>query len=364
MAMAAGHIADWRMRSLRLSGEPLGRPEDVVGWLCAVQSQDYGPAKWSVGMRTTGVTDAALDDLFADGAILRTHVLRPTWHFVLPADICWLLELTAPRVRALSAFAYRSLGLDEAVRGRAASLLGEALVGGNPFTRQEAGALWERAGISVAGQRLPYLLMHAELEGVVCSAGLRGRQHTYALLDERAPHSRRLSREEALAELTRRYFTSHGPSTEKDFRAWSSLTAAEVQAGLAMAAAELDQAQVGERTYWFGEPPPAARAAAPTAHLLQGYDEYIVAYRDSRWVIDVAGAARVRAPRQAVSTGVVIVDGQVAGHWKRTMKARTVTVEVELYVPLSHAQDAALRREADRYGDFVGLTATVVMTPV
>jgi len=355
-------VAQWRMRSLRLTGPPLGGPQEVVGWLCAVQSQDYRPATWSVAMRTGGSTDAALDEAFADGTFLRTHVLRPTWHFVLPDDIRWMLELTAPRIHASNAHRYRALGLDRAVRERAAMLLGDALAGGRRLTRAEAAELWQEAGIGVNGQRLPYLLMHAELERVVCSGGLRGKQQTYALLDERAPRACRLSREEALAELTRRYFASHGPATVKDFQAWSGLTAADARAGLAMGGAGLDRTTVGERTYWSGEPAPAGPPTTPSARLLQGYDEYLMGYRDSRWIIDVAGLAR--EPRaKTVSTGVLVVDGQVAGHWKRTARARAVTVDVGLYAPLDDGQAAALQAEADRYGAFLGLPITVAIAP-
>src|SRR3954447_736776 len=100
-------LAHRRMHNLRLSGPPLASVEDAVRWLGAVQSQDYGPAKWSIGQRTIGVDDGDLDRAFDEGALLRTHVLRPTWHFVLPADIRWMLALTAPRVHALNAYMYR-----------------------------------------------------------------------------------------------------------------------------------------------------------------------------------------------------------------------------------------------------------------
>jgi hypothetical protein len=207
-----------------------------VRWLGAAQSQDYHPAKWSVAERTGGVGDATMDRAFADGTILRTHILRPTWHFVLPADIRWLLQLTAPRVHALNAYPYRRLGLDDAVLAKSAALLAGALRGGNQRTRKELGAVLEGAGVATDGFRLAYILMHAELNGLVCSGAPRGRQHTYALLDERAE---RRTRDEALAKLTLRYFTSHGPATAKDLRWWSSLTAADVATGLELVGSQL-----------------------------------------------------------------------------------------------------------------------------
>jgi hypothetical protein len=355
-------IAHWRMHNLRLSGPPFEAPEEVVHWLGAVQSQDYGPAKWSVAERTGGVSDAAMDQAFADGTILRTHVLRPTWHFVLPADIRWMLELTGPRVHTLNGFIYRREGLDDAVLEKCNALLVGALQGGNQLTRKELGAILERAGIAAARFRLAYVLMHAELHGIVCSGGLKGRQHTYALLDERAPQAHNLTREQALAELTRRYFTSHGPATVRDFKWWSSLTAADVRQGLEMVASQLQHEVIDGVPYWFAASPPVQKAASPTAHLLQGYDEYLVGYSESKYVLDVSGAARSLPENRVVPNGVAILDSQVTGHWKRTLKKDAVVIEVALYAPFDDAQAKALQAAADRHGRFLGLPATVVST--
>jgi Winged helix DNA-binding domain len=356
-------LAHRRLRNLRLEGPPLASPAEVVGWLGAVQSQDYGPAKWSVAARTSGVGDADLDQAFADGTILRTHVLRPTWHFVLPADIRWLLELTAPRVHALNAYSYRQLGLDDAVRERAATLLAAALRGGNQLTRRELGEVLRAGGIAASGFRLAYLLAHAELERVVCSGARNGRQHTYALLEERAPQAASRAREEALAELTLRYFTSHGPATAKDFRWWSSLTAADVAEGLALVGSRLQAETVDGVTYWSAAAAPPRRAAAsPTVHLLQGYDEYVVGYSESKWVLDLDGTARSRSQARALANGVVVRDGQVAGHWRRLLPGRSVAVEVALYEPLDDAASRSLEAAAARHAEFLGLPATLATT--
>nr|WP_281386572.1 crosslink repair DNA glycosylase YcaQ family protein [Jiangella mangrovi] len=169
---------------------------DVVGWFGGLQSQDYHPAKWAIAQRLgPGVGDADLDRAFDDGAILRTHVLRPTWHFVTPADLRWLLELTAPRVHALNAYAYRATGLDAEVLRRGTDLIAGALAGGNHLTRAEVASMLDRHGISAVRVRLGYILIHAELERVICSGPLKGRQHTYALLDERAPQAASLDRD-------------------------------------------------------------------------------------------------------------------------------------------------------------------------
>jgi Winged helix DNA-binding domain len=353
-------IPHWRLHNLRLEGDPLPAPEDVVGWLCAAQSQDFAPAKWSLAQRTGGLGDAAVDRAFADGAILRTHVLRPTWHFVLPADIRWLLELTAPRVHALSAYQYRQLGLDEDTFRRSGALLAGALQGGAHRTRKQLAATLERGGVALGGFRLGYLLMHAELSGLVCSGAPQGRQQTYALLEERAPPAQPRTREQALAELTVRYFTSHGPATVKDLGWWSSLTAADIRTGLALAGPRLQHEVVDGLTYWFAGSPPTTRAASPTVHLLQGYDEYVVGYSQSKPLLNLAGRALVQD--RPVFNGVAILDGQVAGHWKRTIGRGAVAFEVALYEPFDDAQTKALQAAADRQGEFLGLPATVTTT--
>ncbi|MBA2311526.1 MAG: winged helix DNA-binding domain-containing protein [Actinobacteria bacterium] len=311
--MDALTVAHWRMHNLRLLGESLEAPDDVVGWLGAVQSQDYAPAKWSIARRTNDACDAALDQAFADGTILRTHVLRPTWHFVLPTDIRWMLELTAPRVHIMNSHQYRKLGLDAAVLEKCTSLLVDALRGGNRLTRKELAGMLTSAGVAIHGFRLAYVLMNAELNAVICSGPLIGKQHSYALLEERAPQARSLSYAESLAELTLRYFTGHGPATAKDFRWWSSLTLAAIKEGIEMVGSRLECENIDGVHYWHVSSDLRGEVDCPTVHLLQGYDEYIVGYSESKYVLDVSGEARARSGSGTVFNGVVFLDGQVAG---------------------------------------------------
>lgn len=350
------------MSNVRLWGPPFSAPEDVVRWLGAVQSQDYGPAKWSIADRTDGVSDADVERAFADGAILRTHVLRPTWHFVLPADIRWLLELTAPRVHALNAYYYRQLGLDDAARAKSSELIAGALRGGNRLARKEIAALLQGAGIGTEGFRLGYMLIDAELNGVICSGPLNGKQHTYMLLDERAPQAKSLTGDEALAELTLRYFTSHGPATAKDFKWWSSLKLSDIRKGLDLVGSQLQHEVVEGVSYWFAPSPPSPMPPSPTVHLLQGYDEYVVGYSESKHLLDVSGAARSAPGRRAVFNQLVMLDSQLVGFWKRTPKKDSVLIEAALYTPFDDAQTRALQAAADRHGEFLGLTASVVST--
>ncbi|OLE22113.1 MAG: hypothetical protein AUG44_25655 [Actinobacteria bacterium 13_1_20CM_3_71_11] len=356
--MDVRELARWRLRTLRLAGPGFGAPEEAVRWLGAVQSQDYGPAKWSIGIRCTGVRDADLERAYAEGTILRTHVLRPTWHFVLPEDIGWLLRATAPRVQQLNAFMYRQQGLDEPVRERATDLIGDALRGGKSLTRKEIGAILAAAGVDPGGLRLTLLVMHAELEGVICSGPPRGAQHTYALLEERAPQARRLDPDAALAELTLRYFTGHGPATAKDLSAWASLTVAQVNRALDLVSGHLQRLELDGRTYWFAEPPPTRSTGPDVAYLLQGYDEYVMGYGETRYLMDTAGTARPISDRPPY-TLTLLFGPHVAGHWKRTFAKDAVTIHPALYAPLTATQRKALGAAADRYARFLSRSVTV-----
>jgi hypothetical protein len=224
--MTPSDIARRRLLNERLVGPALTTPADVVSWLGAVQSQDYAGAKWAVAQRARGCSDRDVELACDRGDIVRTHVMRPTWHFVAPADARWMLELTAPRVHAANAYYYRKLELSPRTFERSNAALALALEGGKHLTRVELARALAGAGIRAEGVRLAYLLMRAELDALICNGSRRGKQFTYALFDERVPRAAPLARDEALAELTRRYFTSHGPATVQDFAWWSGLTVA------------------------------------------------------------------------------------------------------------------------------------------
>lgn len=351
-----------RLLNQRLVGTPLEKPDEVVRWLGAVQAQDYGGAKWALAQRTGGATNAEIDQLFAEGVILRTHVLRPTWHFVTPADIRWMLELTAPRVHAANAYMYRKLKLDDTLFRRSNELIAAALQGGVQRTRTELARVLEEGGIPAAsGMRLGYIMMRAELDAVVCSGALRGKQFTYALLEDRVPRADRRGRDEALAELTRRYFTSHGPATAQDYAWWSGLSVAEARAGIEMAGADLVQEAVDDTTYWFAAPEPtgAGTAKEPILHLLPNYDEHLVAYKDHRASFDPEVFQNLDPYSGALMGNIVVLKGQVIGGWRRTLTKKEAVLTTSLLVPINTEERAALHAAAERYGRFLDVSVSL-----
>jgi hypothetical protein len=346
-------IARQRLRNQHIARATFKKPGDVVMWLAAVQAQDYAGAKWALGLRLQGATDDDVDRAFADGSILRTHLMRPTWHFVAPADIRWLLALTAPRVHAANAFMYRKLELDSAIFKRSDAALAKALRGGRHLTRDELRHALEKAGIATGdGVRLAYLMMHAELEGVVCSGARRAKQFTYALLDARVPRARTLGHEEALAELAGRYFTSRGPATVQDFAKWSGLTLADARCGLEAVKARLRQEVVDGHAYWLPASTRSVKDTSTAACLLSIYDEYISGYKDRSAMGTAEVGGRLTALGNALSY-IVVVDSQIVGTWKRTLGKGAVVIETGLFTCLTKAENRAVAAAAQRYGDFL-----------
>jgi hypothetical protein len=341
----------------RLYNQQLTRPQfetaaEVVAWLGAVQSQEYLGAIWSVGQRMISATDSALDRAFDDGAILRTHVMRPTWHFVAPADLRWLLALTAPRVHRLNDLYYRRAELDAAILKRCDTVLAKALRGGQHLTREELQARLQQAGVERDRLGVTYIMMHAELEGLICSGPRRGKQFTYALLEERVPPSPALSRDEALAELVRRYFTSHGPAQAQDFAWWSGLTVADTKAGLAMVKGTLENERVDGLEYWFA--PGKAPPLSVRAYLLPTYDEYGIAYKDRHAFYNPADAGRTEAGYRGGFPNLLVLGGQVIGLWGRELSKSAVTVTLQLWRAVSDAEQRQIAAAAQRYADFLG----------
>jgi Winged helix DNA-binding domain len=349
-------------RRLHASGltEPrFTTPEAVVGWFGAVQSQDMPGSMWGIGQRLpVGTVSADVEAALDEGRILRTHTMRPTWHYVLPTDIRWILTLTSPRVQQLCGTYYRKLGLDAATLARGADVIARALEGGRHLTKMQLTEELDRAGQPTAELRDAFTISYAELEGVICSGPRSGKIHTYALLEERVPPAPARERDDALAELTRRYFSSHGPAEARDFAWWSGLTVADAKAGLAMLGDAAVRETIGGTDWWWvpsalGE---VTALPSPTVHLLPNYDEYLVSYRDHDVALDqtLLGGRRLY---DVFYFHVIVRDGLLIGGWRRKVDKREALVVPDLLVDLSEEDRGPLRRAVEGYGRFLGLPA-------
>ena len=326
---------------------------DVVRWLGAVQSQDYPNAKYAIALRMQASTDAQVSRAFDAGEIVRTHALRPTWHFLAADDLRWILALTGPRVQLANAAQYRRMELDDVVLNKAHTVIRKALQDRQYRTRAELAAILEAKGIRASAQRGTYIAMHAELHGLICSGPARGKQHTYALVDERVPKGKSFAGDEALAELARRYFTSHGPATLHDFAWWSGQTVGAAKRAVEMLGDGLESSVIAGKTYWFTDGV-AVKMRAPVVHLLPNYDEHVVAYRDHGPSLDPRNPHALYGWGNALTPHLVVLNGLVIGGWKRRADRDGVVIEPSVPVPLQAREQRALEWAAAEYSRYLG----------
>ncbi|MDA1362735.1 winged helix DNA-binding domain-containing protein [Glycomyces luteolus] len=354
-----GAVAAWRARSQRLWGERFATPLDAFRHLGAVQSQEYQPSKLTPAMRTSPDRDGlpfasvdSVDALIDKGAVIRTHVLRGTWHTVPVEDLRMMLAASKDRVLQLMATNNRAWGLDAITLGRGTEVLAEATSGGRHLTREEAAEALAGAGVAdPASTRLIHLLMHAELESAICSGTPKGGKQTYANFDERVPAGP-IAQDEAIRALALRFFTSRGPATLKDFTRWATLKVADAKA--AIDGLGLEELRVGEQVFYYAQELPEARDAGPVVDFVQGFDEMVCSYTDSKDFVLHHSVPRTRFPGRARFTSVILLDGQVVGSWKATPKKESVLIETWRVRGFTAAEIAALRRGADRLRAWYG----------
>jgi hypothetical protein len=343
-----------RLANHHIGSAPFATPGDVVRWMGLVQAQDYLGALWAIGVRMHNATEDGIEGALADRSIVRTWPARGTLHFVAAEDVRWMLELLTPRAVARAAGRYRQLDLDDAIFARSRQLFIHALQGGKRLSRPALYQVLESAHISTAGQRGIHILARLAQEGLICFGTRAGKQQTFTLLAEWVPAAESKTRDEALAELTRRYFTSHGPATLQDFVWWSGLASSDARAGLDMAKPHLAREALAGQTYWLAYSAPAALEASPAAHLLPGFDEYLVGYTDRAAVLPRAYTKQVNAGGGMLGP-IIVIDGQVAGTWKRTLKKEAVAITPSWFTEPGRSQERAFTAAALRYGAFLKL---------
>lgn len=271
-----------RLARQRLTGPPATSPEALVRDLLAVQAQDAVMAQAMVALRSTGRASdvrAAVDA----GTVVRTHVLRPTWHYVAADDLVWLLALTAPKIERSLTARHRQLGLvDPVVRDRALDVVA-ASVAGHEATREQVGEALVADGVlsrddPLFGQQVGHVLMIAELRALVCSGPPRQGKHTYALVSERIPPAPVRERQDAVVELTRRFVVSHGPVALEDLRRWTMVTLTEARTACQALEGLVEPVDVEGHQLWQACGRPVETRPVP-ALVLSVFDEAYLTYR-------------------------------------------------------------------------------------
>lgn len=342
-------IPQHRLHNQQIARQRFSTPGEVVAWLGALQGQDYAGAKWSVGLRLPGSTEADIEQAIADRTILRTWVMRGTLHLVAAADIRWMVALVAPRLIADSARRRQQLELDEGTLARSIDLITAALRD-RELRRSELLDLLEAAGISTRAGRGYHILSHISLRGLICQGTAERSNPLFMLM----PEGPTLARDEAAAELARRYFTSRGPATVKDFIWWSSLVAAEARAGLEAIKGSLVEEKIGGQSYWHSAASEAV-SGAPSAYLLPGFDEYLLGYTDRSAVLPPQHAQKVCPGGNGVFYPTIVIDGQMVGTWKSTVKKGALILTPTPFDGLTPAQEAAFAAAAQPYARYCGL---------
>ncbi|MFL6175989.1 MAG: winged helix DNA-binding domain-containing protein [Ornithinibacter sp.] len=344
-----------RLATQRLSSAGMRSGQDVVRLLACVQSQDAPLAAWSLGMRMApGTTYAGVLAQQSAGGWVRTHVLRPTWHLLAPEDLRWIQRATGPKVESGMAGVNRRLGLTDPVVTAALGVLESLLAGPTPCTRREVRVAFDASGLPTEVQRLAHLLIIAELRAVICSGAPRGVEHTYVLADEVVPAGPNdsLDDEDARRELTRRFLTGHGPASERDLARWSTLTLTQIRSALSDLTGQLERIDVDGHELWIDPTVPARSSREQAAYLLPTFDEVCLTYQHTGFPRRTPDATRQRLLSES-GGGIVVVQGQDIGTWKRVVSPTSVRVTVRADSPLGTDDRDAIAPAAQAFADFV-----------
>ncbi len=345
-------IINTRLYNQQIAVHKFKKAKEVVSWLGAMQSQDYYMAKWAIGLRLQHSSDKLIERAIEKGEILRTHVMRPTWHFVAPEDICWMLELTAPKIKSALKWHQKWLELSEPIMKKANSIIVKALSEVKYLTRDELMARLSKSKIAINGNRPSHIMLRAEIDGLVCSGPLTGKQQTYALMETRVPKIKSISREEALARLAKRYFMSHGPATVQDFTWWSGLSFADAKKALEMTKTDFFSETIGRQIFWFDKSTIIQTAGDRSVYLLPSYDEFAISYAD-RSMLFSEEHYKKSITNNGIFKPVIVINGKITGLWKRFFIKDRIIIETEFFRPHSNAAKKSIEKAAEKFGHFL-----------
>ncbi len=357
MALSNDDLISQRLLNQHLLGPKFPTTADAVAHFGAIQGQDYLYSLWALGLRVEGATEASIERALEERQIIRTWPLRSTIHYVTAADARWMVKLSAERVLRSAAGRLRQLELDDETFSRSREIIIAALRENESMPRPALMKALGEGGVSTARQRGYHILWYHAHEGLIGLGPRMGKQPSVVLIDAWLPPAKEYSREEASAELARRYFTSHGPATIEDYTWWSGLAPAEARSGLEAVKSQLSSESVGGVEYWL--PQPHEETISPSAHLLPFLDEYLVAYKNRDAALPPEFNAMVDSGN-VLFHPPLLIDGRVAGIWKRALKKDRVVITATPLRPLAGDEEERLATAATRLGDFLGLPAELV----
>jgi len=350
--MTLNEISLIRLISQQIEAPAATTVRELVGYMGAMQAQDFAMAKWAIGKRLQLFDDSEVERAIDQGEVIRTHLMRPTWHLVAAEDIYWMLELTAPQVKSTTRSYDQKLELTEALFAKSRKLIIASLKDGNHLTRDELMAIHKKAGIATDLNRPQHIMLRSELDGIVCNGAIKGNKHTYALLSERVPKNQNMTRDEALHKIAWKYFSSHGPTTLKDFIWWSGLHVGDARNVLEMVKANFLAEKVGDETYYLSNSINHHAELKNPVHLLPAFDEFLISYRDRSASLPQENFIRA-VSSNGIFRPIIIFDGKVIGLWSRKTRNGKISLTTELFTPQSPFVKRAIEKEAEAFGRFL-----------
>jgi hypothetical protein len=366
-----------RLHTQQIAQQQFQQPNELLNWMGAMQAQDYEMSKWAVALRLSpkanskfnqpspigegkgevkqqnefGISEAKIEAALNNGELIRTHILRPTWHIVAPENLRWMLDLSAPQLsRTLNSY-NKSVGIDAKTLLKAEKIILKLLAKKNHCTRDEIMAVLQAEKINTDNYRSAHIMFHAELNGLVCNGIRKGKEISYALLDERIPQSKKINRDEALAKLATIYFQSHSPATLKDFSWWSGLNQTDAKKAIDFISKKLEKIEVGEQQYFVFHPKEKIKQNAEI-HLLPAFDEYIISYNHRLDVVD-----KNHAPKVFTNNGIfkpmIVHDGKIIGIWKRTIAGKKLKTEIFPFEKLSKQTELKIEKKMEEFKNYL-----------
>lgn len=349
--MTTSDLLRFRLYNQLLSGHHLKKTEDVVAWMGAMQSQSLDLAKWAIGVRLQGKTVKDVEDAFNTGKIIRTHILRPTWHYVSAEDIYWMSELSKPRLKPIYRSYCKGVGADESFIKKGVPLVEKSLLGGKHLTKQEISDFLAARDIRADARHLNLIISYAEMEDILCNGKLRGNKQTYTLLEEWVPQKQRLSKEEALERLTRTYFTSHGSASLPDFIWWSGLTLTDCRRALDMIKNDFICKTVNGRDFWMKKDIQIPPLNTDSVLLLPPFDEFVVSYKDRSEIIEKVHYGKVMT-KNGLFSPTIMLNGKIIGSWKKINTKGSSKVELSFFEKIPKKTENLFNSEIKRVEQF------------
>ncbi|WP_264531702.1 winged helix DNA-binding domain-containing protein [Flavobacterium sp. N502540] len=346
-------IAQLRLISQKLHKTTDNTPQEIVQHLGAMQAQDYAMAKWAVGSRCDA-SEKVIEEAINSAQIIRTHILRPTWHFVSADDIYWMLDLSGPQVKRIVTSYVKKYGYDAKKLDQTNAAIQKILAGNNHLTREEI-----MQELSITKTPSPDhlsgpIMMYAELDGLVCNGKMKGKQMTYALLEERVPKPQgRLTQEEGLTKLALRYFESHGPATLLDFSWWSGFSPTSCKNIINAIELQLNSITIENQKYWFKNDISTEDDFRESIHFLPAFDEILISYKSRE-----ASILAEHQPKAFTNNGIfkpiILENSKVIGTWKRTIKKDHAKIETHFFNETENHKKAILFEGIKSFENYLG----------